>query len=101
MTDSRNLTAEDLVQRFSWQFKEGPRIDGSIPPRWNSILYDLMLAVEELLSIEEREGFWWTDIKEKRGELRAYCVYPNERDTQISSLVDRAEKLVSRIQHLQ
>lgn len=80
MNVSPTKTAEELIKRFDWQFKTGPRLCGSVPPSWSDVLFDLMLAIENLLSSEEQERFWWTDIKEKRGELRAYYVNDNEED---------------------
>lgn len=99
MKNSPIWTAEELMDRFAWQFKAGFRIDGCVPPSWNGVLFDLMLSIENVLSSEERQRFWWTDIKEKRGELRAYYVNDNAADTEqeIASLVDHAEDLVNAI----
>lgn len=99
MNVSPTKTAEELIKRFDWQFKAGPRICGSVPPSWNDVLFDLMLAIENLLSSEEQERFWWTDIKEKRGELRAYYVNDNEEDREweVASLVEHAESHVEQL----
>ncbi len=99
MNVSPTKTAEELIKRFDWQFKAGPRICGSVPPSWNDVLFDLMLAIENLLSSEEQERFWWTDIKEKRGELRAYYVNDNEEDREweVASLVEHAESRVEQL----
>ncbi len=99
MTTLPKMTAEELMKRFAWQFKAGFGICGSVPPSWNGVLFDLMLAIENLLAPEEQERFWWTDIKEKRGELRAYYVNDNEEDKEwgVASLVEHAENRVKKI----
>ncbi len=101
MKKSVDLTAEDLMDRFAWQFKAGFRVDGSVPPSWNVALFNLMIAIENLLSSEEQERFWWTDIKEKRGALRAYYVNDNdaEKEQEICSLVEEAETRVEAIEN--
>lgn len=100
MNNSAHVTADDLKQRFAWQFKAGFLMDGCIPPSWNAVLFNLMLAIENLLSAEERERFWWTDIKEKRGGLRAYYVNDNDDETEreICALIDDAENRVEIIE---
>lgn len=89
------------MERFAWQFKAGFRVDGCVPPSWNVVLFNLMLAVESLLNPEEQERFWWTDIKEKRGQLRAYYVNDNsaEREQEICALVEEAEIRVEIIEN--
>jgi hypothetical protein len=101
MNNSAQLTSDDLHERFAWQFKAGYRIDGCVPPKWNAVLFNLMLAIENLLSPEEQMRFWWTDIKEKRGGLRAYYVNDNndEREMQICSLVEDAENRIEIIEN--
>lgn len=100
MHSSAHVTADDLKERFAWQFKAGFRVDGCVPPSWTSVLFSLMLAIEHLLSAEERERFWWTDIKEKRGGLRAYYVNDNddEKEKEICSLVEDAENRIEIIE---
>lgn len=100
MNISSNVTADDLKERFAWQFKQGFRVDGCIPPSWNVVLFNLMLAIESLLCAEERERFWWTDIKEKWGSLRAYYVNDNDDETEkvICSLIEDAENRVEIIE---
>ncbi|MGZ0102197.1 hypothetical protein [Achromobacter sp. KK8] len=87
------------MDRFAWQFQAGFRLDGCVPPSWNGVLFELMFAIEDVLSDEERQRFWWTDIKEKRGELRAYYVNNNavDKEQEVASLIDRAENLVNAI----
>ena len=92
------MTKDQLIARFSWQFKEGPRLDGCVPPGWYLVLAELMAQVEALLPADERDAFWWTDIKEKRGELRAYCVTPQEHSARIDALIDEAEQRVLSLQ---
>lgn len=100
MNNSANITDEHLRERFSWQFKAGFRIDGSVPPSWNSVLFNLMYEIENLLGSEERERFWWTDIKEKFGGLRAYYVNDNDDETErkICSLIEAAENHIEIIE---
>jgi len=101
MNNYADVTADDLNKRFAWQFKEGFRVDGCVPPSWNAVLFDLMLSIENLLCAEERERFWWTDIKEKRAGLRAYYVNDNDDDKEkaISALIEDAENRVEVIEN--
>ena len=88
------LSADVLMDRFAWQFKAGRFICGSVPPEWLPELTRLMAAIDALIPVqaEERSGFYWTDIKEKRGGLSASYSAPMEFDQEIAEMIDQTER---------
>lgn len=83
-----NRTA--IVQRYRWQFRHGREIDASVPDALLPAIAELCAGIDEAVPALERGGFYWLDLKEKRGLLAVDFVFPHGSGPAIEALVDRA-----------
>lgn len=80
----------ELQARYGWQFRNGREIDACVPDIWLPAIIELCAGIEEVVPAIERGGFYWLDIKEKRGQLAVDFVFPYGSGPAIEALVDHA-----------
>lgn len=85
------MKRNDILSRYSWQFRAGRSIDHSIPDCWLPALAALCAAVDELVDQGVREQFCWLDIKEKHSQLAVDYSAPTTLTSAIEALVETAE----------
>lgn len=90
------ITREDIYARHPWQFKAGKAIDGCVPLEWLPAIAYLCDQVAAVIPHALRADFHWSDLKEKRGRLRAYYVGPAA--VELDDLIDEAEEAVAAIE---
>lgn len=78
------------MTRYRWQFRRGREIDPCVPDAWLPVIAELCACIEKAVPLNERAGFYWLDIKEKRGQLAVDFVSPYGSGPAIEALVDRA-----------
>ncbi|AVG16054.1 hypothetical protein CFN79_09415 [Chromobacterium vaccinii] len=84
------MNTSDIESRYAWQFRGGRGIDNCVPPAWLPIVEKLCHSIDEIVSPADRTGFYWLDIKEKRGTLAVDFVVPASMGEAIEALVDTA-----------
>jgi hypothetical protein len=90
------MTRDDIVTRHRWQFQHGREIDPCVPDAWLPSIAELCAAIEAIVPPLERGGFYWLDVKEKRGALAVDYVVPFGVTDAVDSLVEQAtEKLLA------
>lgn len=85
-----SMRRADIVQRYRWQFRSGREIDACVPDMWLPAIAKLCAGIEEAVPAIERTGFYWLDLKEKRGQLAVDFVFPHGCGPAIEALVDHA-----------
>lgn len=85
------MERDEIYHRYGWQFTPDRRIDNSVPDEWLPAIATLCAGVDKLIQDEQREGFHWLDIKEKRGQLAVDYVPPAALADAIDALVEAAE----------
>lgn len=83
------MTRDEIVTRYRWQFRHGREIDGSVPDAWLPSIAELCAAIEAAVSPIEQAGFYWRDVKEKRGALAVDYNVPASVATAVDALVDQ------------
>jgi hypothetical protein len=89
------MSRDDIVVQYRWQFRHGGEIDASIPDAWLPAVAELCAAIEATVPPLERTGFYWLDVKEKRGALAVDYVAPFSVTDTVDSQVDQAIKRVN------
>lgn len=84
------MTRDEIVTRYRWQFRHGREIDGSVPDAWLPAIAELCAAIEAAVPPVEQAGFYWRDVKEKRGALAVDYNVPASVATAVDALVDQA-----------
>jgi hypothetical protein len=90
------MTRDKIVTQYRWQFRNGREIDASVPDAWLPAVAELCAAIEAAVPPSERAGFYWLDVKEKRGALAVDYVVPYSVVDAVEALADQAaEKLLA------
>jgi len=90
------MTRDEIVTQYRWQFRNGREIDASVPPDWLPAIAELCAAIEAAVPPLERAGFYWLDVKEKRGALAVDYVVPYSVTDAVEALTNQtAEKLLT------
>lgn len=84
------MTRDDIVTRYRWQFRHGREIDASVPDAWLPAVGELCAAIEAAVPPIEQAGFYWLDVKEKRGALAVDYVVPFSAADAVDAQVDQA-----------
>lgn len=87
----------EIENRYAWQFRGGRGIDNCVPQEWLPVIENLCQAIDKITPQMERPGFYWRDIKEKRGGLAVDYVAPTAMDDAIENLVDAATTEIARM----
>lgn len=61
----------ELMVRYAYQFRELRKGGLHVPPGWLALFEQLCRQVDLALPDRERRAFYWTDVKERLGTLRA------------------------------
>lgn len=78
-----------IFQRYRWQFRHGREIDASVPDAWLPALAELCAGIEAAVPPIEQVGFYWLDVKEKRGALAVDYAVPAGAAATVDALVDQ------------
>lgn len=81
----------DLQNRFAWQFCSGRAIDHSVPEYWLPALTTMCAGIDAIVDQNDREYFYWRDIKEKHGHLAVDYAAPADLIDAIEALIAAAE----------
>lgn len=84
------MARDEIVTRYRWQFRHGREIDASVPDAWLPVIAELCAAIEAAVSPIEQAGFYWLDVKEKRGVLAVDYAAPAGTADTVDALIDQA-----------
>lgn len=90
------MTRDEIMTRYRWQFRHGREIEASVPDAWLPAIAELCAAVETAVSPIEQAGFYWLDVKEKRGRLAVDYNVPTSVATTVDAAIDQAIEQVRR-----
>lgn len=79
MSDKADCMA-DLKARYPYQF-QGEAIGLELPPGWLPIFSRLCEDIDATLTKEEKQTFYWVQLKEKFGTARFYCEMGEAKDS--------------------
>lgn len=92
-------------KEFPYQFRPRLWYGRMLPPEttvakgWTSLFYDLCKEIDQLLATKEnRERFWWNQVKEKFGILRVYHTF--DSDGESPSLYDQIDQVITKYEQL-
>lgn len=80
----------EIENRYAWQFRGDRGIDNCVPQDWLPIVEELCQTIDRIIPLADRPGFYWLDIKEKRGGLSVDYVVPTAMNDAIEAMVDAA-----------